>query len=172
MARKRVNSLELGESFVAALATTEPLKVRGVVQEWADEHKDELFDLLVQGLDGQADLWEQRIEVKGEKEARRRYSGMLSKLDNNLYDLVFEIILTQAKGEDGQNISRHPVEAPEPVASSNDAGDWDYDDDGGSSANDDRSDSMNPNNDSYQASADNRSDQMNPNSDAYWSSRR
>lgn len=39
------------------------------------------------------------------------------------------------------------------------------------SSNDDRSDSMNPNNDSYQASADNRSDQMNPNNDAYWSSR-
>ena len=50
----------------------------------------------------------------------------------------------------------------------------DYDDDyenGGRSPNDDRSDSMNPNNDAYQASMDNRSDQMNPNNDAYWSSR-
>ena len=46
----------------------------------------------------------------------------------------------------------------------------DYDD-GGRSPNDDRSDSMNPNNDSYQDSMDNRSDQMNPNNDAYWSSR-
>ena len=46
----------------------------------------------------------------------------------------------------------------------------DYDD-SGRSPNDDRSDSMNPNNDSYQASMDNRSDQMNPNNDAYWSSR-
>ena len=43
--------------------------------------------------------------------------------------------------------------------------------DGGRSPNDDRSDSMNPNNDSCQASMDNRSDQMNPNNDAYWSSR-
>ena len=43
--------------------------------------------------------------------------------------------------------------------------------DEGRSPNDDRSDSMNPNNDSYQASMDNRSDQMNPNNDAYWSSR-
>lgn len=48
--------------------------------------------------------------------------------------------------------------------------DDDYED-GGRSPNDDRSDSMNPNNDSYQASMDNRSDQMNPNNDAYWSSR-
>ena len=39
------------------------------------------------------------------------------------------------------------------------------------SPNDDRSDSMNPNNDAYQASMDNRSDQMNPNNSAYWSSR-
>ena len=50
--------------------------------------------------------------------------------------------------------------------------DDDYSDsDGGRSPNDDRSDSMNPNNDAYQASMDNRSDQMNPNNDAYWSSR-
>ena len=39
------------------------------------------------------------------------------------------------------------------------------------SSNDDRSDSMNPNNDDYRASNDNRSDQMNPNNDAYHSSR-
>lgn len=49
-----------------------------------------------------------------------------------------------------------------------DAGD---DDVGGRSHNDDRSDSMNPNNDAYQAAMDNHSNQMNPNNDAYWSSR-
>ena len=37
--------------------------------------------------------------------------------------------------------------------------------------NDDRSDSMNPNSDSYQAAMDNHANQMNPNNDAYWSSR-
>jgi len=42
---------------------------------------------------------------------------------------------------------------------------------GGRSPNDDRSDSMNPNNDAYQAAMDNHSNQMNPNNDAYWSSR-
>lgn len=41
----------------------------------------------------------------------------------------------------------------------------------GRSPNDDRSDSLNPNNDASQASMDNRSDQMNPNNPAYWSSR-
>lgn len=35
------------------------------------------------------------------------------------------------------------------------------------SANDDRSDSMNPNNDAYRDSLDNYSNQLNPNNDAY-----
>lgn len=35
------------------------------------------------------------------------------------------------------------------------------------SANDDRSDSMNPNNDAYEDSMDNRSNQLNPNHDEY-----
>ena len=34
-------------------------------------------------------------------------------------------------------------------------------------ANDDRSDSMNPNNDAYSDSQDNRSDQLNPNNERY-----
>lgn len=34
-------------------------------------------------------------------------------------------------------------------------------------ANDDRSDSMNPNNDAYDDSMDNHSNQLNPNNDAY-----
>ena len=38
---------------------------------------------------------------------------------------------------------------------------------GGRSANDDRSDSMNPNNDAYQAAMDNHSDQLNPNNERY-----
>lgn len=33
--------------------------------------------------------------------------------------------------------------------------------------NDDRSDSMNPNNDAYEAAQDNRSNQLNPNNDNY-----
>jgi hypothetical protein len=39
------------------------------------------------------------------------------------------------------------------------------------SANDDRSDSMNPNNDAYDDSMDNHSDQLNPNNDNYQGSR-
>ena len=64
-----------------------------------------------------------------------------------------------------------PMSFTKPVAATYDCGDDGYDGEGGRSSNDNRSDSMNPNNEDYQASMDNRSDQMNPNSDAYWSSR-
>jgi hypothetical protein len=37
----------------------------------------------------------------------------------------------------------------------------------GRNANDDRSDSMNPNNDAYDASMDNHANQFNPNNEAY-----
>lgn len=37
----------------------------------------------------------------------------------------------------------------------------------GRTPNDDRSDGMNPNNDSHQDNQDNRADQLNPNNDAY-----
>ena len=171
MPRKRVSSRELGESFVAALTTAAPVNVRSTVREWAVEHKDELHELVIEGLNWQADTWEQRIEELGEAEANRRYQSMLAKLDNNLYDLVLEVVATRARGEDGQNIPRHPVEAATSRSASDDE-DYDDDDDDGRSANDDRSDSMNPNSDAYQASMDNRSDQMNPNNDAYYSSRR
>jgi hypothetical protein len=63
-------------------------------------------------------------------------------------------------------------EAPaKPTVANSTPDDGGDDDDGGSDSNDDRSDSMNPNNDDYQAAMDNRSDQMNPNNDAYWLSR-
>jgi hypothetical protein len=83
----------------------------------------------------------------------------------------FEIAVnTTFQGVDGKRMVREKPETK--IASSSDDGDWDYgDEDDGRSPNDDRSDSMNSNNDSYQSAADNHSDQMNPNNDAYWSSR-
>jgi hypothetical protein len=104
----------------------------------------------------------------------------------NDYPLVMDIKLRKlARGEKYLGELPEPVVynfAPKvvtPVKNSNpvvptgtESGDYDDDyDDGGRSSNDDSSDSMNPNNDDYQASMDNRSDQMNPNNDAYWSSR-
>ncbi len=167
----------MGESFVAALVATEPAKVRGVVRDWAEENKDSLFSLLLEGLDWQADLWEQRIEDKGDEVTARMFKDMRGKLSDKFYDLVLEVVATQAKDEKGNSIRRVPIDDISPYAKSIDEDDqrdadddWDYD--GGRSSNDDRSDSMNPNNDSYQASMDNHSNQMNPNNGAYGSSRR
>lgn len=86
----------------------------------------------------------------GRHRKKQRPTGRISKLD--VYGIRAKAAAAQARRSAQQ-----------------DDDDWDG---GGRSPNDDRSDSMNPNNDSYQASADNRSDQMNPNNDAYGSSRR
>jgi len=105
----------------------------------------------------------------------------------NDYPLVMDISLRRLGSEEkyiGKLPDRVEHKPPTPVKSSvvettskttttNIVSDDDGEDDdnGGRSPNDDRSDSMNPNNDDYQASTDNHSDQMNPNNDAYWSSR-
>ena len=174
MPSKRVISRELGESFVDVLASTKPSDVRTAVREWAAKHKDELHALVLDGLNYQSELWEERIEGKGLEVAERMFKNMRAKFDNKLYDMVLQITATYARDDKGRSIQRYRVEDDGPYAKSV-AGDedWGYDDgDSGRSANDDRSDSMNPTNDAYQDSMDNRSDQMNPNNDAYHSSRR
>ena len=55
MPRKQLISRELGENYVTALAATEPAKIRGAIREWAAENKNELHDLLLDGLDWQQD---------------------------------------------------------------------------------------------------------------------
>ncbi|MFC1949452.1 hypothetical protein ACFLW0_04710 [Chloroflexota bacterium] len=98
---------------------------------------------------------------------RKSYNGELppsayqkEEKTRNKRDQVNELIPSAFKKEEKTQGQQNKVEDE----------DDDYED-GGRSPNDDRSDSMNPNNDAYQASMDNRSDQMNPNNDAYWSSR-
>lgn len=175
MPRKRVISRELGESFVSVLAAANPSEVRTAVREWATKHKDELHELVLDGLNYQSDLWEERIEEKGLGVAESMFKNMQAKIDNKLYDMVLQITATYARDDSGNSIQRYRVEDTGPYSKSIEGDeDWGYDDgdDGGRSSNDDRSDSMNPNSDAYQASTDNRSDQMNPNNDAYHSSRR
>lgn len=93
------------------------------------------------------------------------------------YHLVMDIKLRSLGGRELKNYKGElPASAfkkeEKPQNGKGKAEDEDDDyDEGGRSPNDDRSDSMNPNNDAYQASMDNRSDQMNPNNPAYGSSR-
>ena len=62
-----------------------------------------------------------------------------------------------------------PAPDPEPVDTSASSGGGPGH--GGSSANDDRSNTLNPNNPAHRAAQDNRANQLNPNSQAYRSSR-
>ena len=68
----------------------------------------------------------------------------------------------------GSNIRRVTSPAPEPVDTSSAGGRPGH---GGSSANDDRSNTLNPNNPAHRAAQNNRANQLNPNSQAYRSSR-
>lgn len=121
----------------------------------------------------------------GWKEGEKKLHGI-----QNDYPLVMDIKLRKINlGEKylGQLPDKVAYEPPAPStgvsvketqakrsaanAVSDDDGGDDDSDEGGHSPNDDRSDSMNPNNDACQAANDNRSDQMNPNNDSYWSSR-
>ena len=67
----------------------------------------------------------------------------------------------------GSNDRRVTSSAPDPVDTSSGGGPGQ----GGSPANDDRSNTLNPNNPAHRAARDNRSNQLNPNSQAYRSSR-
>ena len=72
----------------------------------------------------------------------------------------------------GHGVNEPTSEVANRKDASRDSWDADGDDENaGRSPNDDRSDSMNPNNEAYQAAMDNRSDQLNPNNPAYHSSR-
>ncbi|MHC4252669.1 MAG: hypothetical protein ACYS9X_26425, partial [Planctomycetota bacterium] len=83
-------------------------------------------------------------------------------------------------GDDDTDADDRPAPAPpanvRPARasslSSSGGGSWGGGSYGGRTPNDDRSDSLNPNNAAYRASMDNRSNQMNPNNPAYHSSRR
>jgi len=115
------------------------------------------------------DRRDQKVQVVGpvsseaHAEALRMAQHTLSQLD------LTEAIRLAKQDVDAEAAAKSSHER---YAAGNMDEDNDYNaDDGRHSLNDDRSDSMNPNSDTYQASMDNRSDQMNPNNDAYWSSR-
>lgn len=179
----------IGNDFYTAFYEPDAAKRREALQAWVKSAtpkiqaavEGELAAFVEWVTDGR---WTDDGWKRGEEKLRRI---------QNDYPLVMDIRLRKV-GTREKHIGQMPDRVeyrppPPPVATSlgatlarpavansapDDGEDDDYDDDyddGGRSPNDDRSDSMNPNNDAYQASMDNRSDQMNPNNDAYWSSR-
>lgn len=114
------------------------------------------------------DRWTDEGWKSGEAKLRRIQPDYHLVMDIKLRSLTGRE-LKSYKGElpaSAFNKQEEPQNRQSKVADEDD----DYDE-GSRTLNDDRSDSMNPNNDAYQAAMDNRSDQMNPNNSAYWSSR-
>lgn len=159
---------QMAESLIDALTVDDPEERQEILGEWRKTNMPAVSELLDLHFNTMLD----ELIVKMEPQGRRNRESQRIEREAPRFDITIKVTY---QGIDGKRMVR---ESPEPPAASSaddgDDGDWDdYDgDDGGRTANDDRSDSMNPNNDSYQASADNRSDQMNPNNDAYSSSRR
>lgn len=172
----------VGNEFYTAFYESDAAKRREALQAWVKSAtprvqaavEDELKAFVEWVTEGR---WTEDSWKRGEEKLRRI---------QNDYPLVMDIRLRKLGSREkhaGQLPDRVEYNPPPPVSfpvrgapikpamSSRTPDDGDDYDDGGRSPNDDRSDSMNPNNDDYLAAMDNRSDQMNPNNDAYWSSR-
>ena len=173
-----------GDEFYSAFYEPDAAKRREALQAWVKSAtpriqaaiEDELMAFVEWVCEGR---WTEDGWKQGEEKLRRI---------QNDYPLVMDIRVRKLDSREryiGQLPDRIEYRPPAPTGASagiaparpavanstpDDSADDDYDD-GGRSPNDDRSDSMNPNNDAYQAAMDNHANEMNPNNDAYWSSR-
>lgn len=172
----------IGNDFYAAFYEPDATKRREALQDWVKSATPEIQAVVEDELTA---FVEWITEGRWTEDGWKRGEEKLRRIQND-YPLILDIRLRKLGSREkyiGQMPDRveykqpTPVIAPRrelsnsiPASNDDDGGNDDYDD-GGRSPNDDRSDSMNPNNDAYQASMDNHSNQMNPNNDAYWSSR-
>jgi hypothetical protein len=171
-----------GNDFYGAFYESDPVKRRAAFNEWIKSATPAFQAAIGEELKAFVEwVTENRWNDVGWKEGNEK----LHRIQND-YPLVMDIKLRKlARGEEYLGKLPDPVvykpdlkivtsgkNSDRAIPAGNRSEDYDDDYDAmGSSSNDDRSDSMNPNNDDYQASIDNHSDQMNPNNDAYWSSR-
>ena len=158
------DELQAAESMIEALLADTSEEREQNITAWKQANMPTVRKLLQEQFDMVLDQMAARME------SDKRRESMSQTLQRQFPRFEVTVYAT-FQGVDGKRMVR---KSPEPSAAhSTDDGDWDDydDDDGGRTPNDDRSDSMNPENDSYQAAMDNHADQMNPNNDAYWSSR-
>ena len=158
------DELQAAESMIEALLADTSEEREQNITAWKQANMPTVRKLLQEQFDMVLDQMAARME------SDKRRESMSQTLQRQFPRFEVTVYAT-FQGVDGKRMVR---ESPEPSAAhSADDGDWDdyEDDDGSRTPNDDRSDSMNPENDSYQAAMDNHADQMNPNNDAYWSSR-
>jgi hypothetical protein len=174
----------IGNDFYSAFYEPDAAKRRDMLQAWVKSAMPKVQAAVENEL---TTFVEWVCEGRWTEDGWKRGEEKLRRIQND-YTLVMDIRLRRLgsgekyAGQLPDRIEHQPLPpigtptrgAPTRPAMANstpdDGGDDGYDN-GGRSSNDDRSDSMNPNNDAYQAAMDNHGNQMNPNNDAYWSSR-
>ena len=149
----------LSDSLVEVLSQPDPSQRRRAIDAWVASALTELHEAVPDAL---SKCVEKVMDVVADD---RRQEMMKSKFDRGVYRLSMEFKFQRV----GYKADLDPTPSRESSGSWDDGGS-DYSD-GSRSPNDDRSDSMNPNNPASQAADDNRSNQMNPNNPAYDSSR-
>ena len=162
-----------GDNFYTAFYEPDHKKRKKALNKWVKKTTPAVQKVVAEELKS---LVEFVMESRWTDEGWKAGEEKLRRIQPD-YHLVMDIKLRSLSGRECKSYKGElpasafkKEEKPQSKQSRVEDEDDDYEE-GGRSPNDDRSDSMNPNNDDYQASMDNRSDQMNPNNDAYWSSR-
>jgi hypothetical protein len=153
-----IDFVYLGDTSVTAMVEQDPEKRASAIEGWLDS----AVPILQGGLRDHIKEWIQLTVNKGVNQTKAKASIYQLRLD-----FGFERAGERGAAQASPSAGAMPLPASQNTSSDDGGGDWAT----GRSPNDDRSDSMNPNNSAYQAAMDNRSDQMNPNNPAYHSSR-
>ncbi len=159
-----------GDNFYEAFYEPDPVKRKAALNDWVKDTTPVIQDAVAEELETFVEFvtqnrWTEEGWKLGESKLRR-----IQPQYHLVMDIKLRLLTGRYKGE--LPASAFKKQGKPQNRQSNIADEDDDYDEGGRAPNDDRSDSMNPNNDAYQASMDNRSDQMNPNNPAYGSSRR
>ena len=162
-----VELVNLGHKFIDALSEEDDTKRDLAVDKWLQEGIPALHAAVEEDVRNYIDWIKSQWDGKWEGFRRKMDRYPVKKLGVEVrYHLTSQ---AQLEMEERRRKRRQGARTGSPSGGSDD---WDDDGEGGHSSNDDRSDSMNPNNPAHQAAMDNRNDQMNPNNPAYHSSRR
>ena len=150
--------VQLGDALVATMVEPDPVKRELAVEAWLDS----AVPVLQAGLRERLREYIHETVNKGvSKTKAQRY----------FVRLTMQFNLERAGKREKLQVPRSVFATNQPPPQNTTGDDGSDDSAKGRTPNDDRSDSMNPNNPGHQAAKDNRSDQMNPNNPAYWDSR-
>jgi hypothetical protein len=150
--------IQLGDTLVNALIEPDVVKRKLEIESWLDS----AVPILQAGLREQLRQYIHETINKGVSERKAR---------QYVFRLAMQFNLERASEREKLQVLTSVAGTVAPLQQNTMHDDGDDDSRMDRSSNDDRSDSLNPNNDAYNAAMDNHANQLNPNNDAYWSSR-